>query len=61
MIKPLHEAVGQADYLAMVLRDQIRIGRAHHGVVGDAESMLIEVRDIMSFGAPWVAENLAPR
>jgi hypothetical protein len=58
MIKPLQEAVGQAHYLARVLRDHIRLGRAHHGVVGDAETMLIEVRDIMSFGG--VAENLAP-
>jgi aminoglycoside N3'-acetyltransferase len=61
VIRVLDEAVGQADYFAMVLRDHIGPGRAHHGVVGDAESMLIDARNIVSFGAAWVTENLAPR
>jgi aminoglycoside N3'-acetyltransferase len=47
------------DYFATILRGYLETGRAATGLVGNARSELIDARDIVAFGADWMAANLA--
>lgn len=48
------------DYFAIILRDYFTVGRAQRGIVGAAQSELIEAADLVRFGARWMSENLTP-
>ncbi|MGV1013818.1 MAG: aminoglycoside N(3)-acetyltransferase [Methyloceanibacter sp.] len=45
------------DYFATILRDYLATGRGRQGLVGKAESELIEADDLARFGAQWMTER----
>lgn len=45
------------DYFARILRDYLATGRGERGRVGGARSELLDARDLVSFGARWMAEH----
>jgi aminoglycoside N3'-acetyltransferase len=47
------------DYFAIILKKYLSAGRARLGKVGNADSELIDARDIVNFGAQWMNEHLA--
>ncbi len=48
------------DYFAVILRQYLATGRASAGVVGRADSELIEAADVVEFAVEWMAEHLVP-
>ena len=46
------------DYFALILKAYLATGRAVRGVVGAAESELIDAADLVGFGADWMERNL---
>lgn len=46
------------DYFAIITRAYLDAGRAQRGRVGNADSELIEMHDIIDFGARWMSANL---
>ncbi len=49
------------DYFAVILRHYLATGRASTGVVGRADSELIDAADVVEFAVAWMAEHLVPR
>ena len=49
------------DYFALILRDYLSLGGAKRGMVGQAQTELIEAKDLVAFGAQWMSENLSCR
>lgn len=47
------------DYFALILRAYLELGRNRAGLVGKAQSELIDAADIVRFGARWMEANLA--
>lgn len=47
------------DYFAIITRAYLDDGRAVRGRVGNADAELIEMRDIIEFGARWMSANLS--
>jgi aminoglycoside N3'-acetyltransferase len=45
------------DYFALILKDYLRTGRAAAGSVGQARSELIDARDLVAYGAAWMADQ----
>ena len=48
------------DYFAAILTAYLALGRHREGLVGKAQSELIDAADMARFGARWMEENLAP-
>jgi aminoglycoside N3'-acetyltransferase len=48
------------DYFALILKAYLALDRNREGVVGNAQSELIDAADIVRFGAVWMEENLRP-
>lgn len=46
------------DYFGVILEEYLATGRARTGRVGQARAELINGRDIVAFGASWMAHNL---
>lgn len=46
------------DYFALILKAYLAAGRARRGLVGEAESELIDAEDIVRFGTAWMEANL---
>lgn len=51
---------GGEDYFALILKAYLALGRHRSGRVGQAQSELIDARDLVSFGAKWMETNLRP-
>ncbi len=47
------------DYFAVILNSYLALGRHREGLVGNAQSELIDAADLVAFGARWMEENLA--
>jgi aminoglycoside 3-N-acetyltransferase len=47
------------DYFAEILKAYLAEGRARLGKVGNADSELIDARDIVGFGAQWMSANFS--
>ncbi|HYD12379.1 MAG TPA: AAC(3) family N-acetyltransferase [Allosphingosinicella sp.] len=47
------------DYFALILKAWLALGRHGEGLVGKAQSELIDAADLVAFGARWMEENLA--
>jgi aminoglycoside N3'-acetyltransferase len=46
------------DYFATILHDYLATGRAHHAIVGTANSELIDARDLVHFAVDWMVRHL---
>lgn len=47
------------DYFALILKAYLKLGRHRSGLVGEAQSELIDASDIVLFGAHWMEQNFA--
>jgi len=47
------------DYFALILEDYLALGRQRKGLVGKAQSELVDAADIVRFGARWMEDNLS--
>jgi aminoglycoside N3'-acetyltransferase len=45
------------DYFATILRDYMATSRAKQGRIGNAQSELLDARDLVAFGAAWINEK----
>ena len=48
------------DYFAVILKAYLALGHHREGVVGKAQSELIDAAQLVAFGARWMEQNLAP-
>ena len=46
------------DYFTTILRDYLSLGRSATGIVGSAQSHLLDAQDLVSFAADWMTANL---
>ena len=46
------------DYFITLLRAYLATGRASTGMVGQADSELLDAADVVAFGAAWMGEHL---
>ena len=46
------------DYFALILQDYLTLGRTKRGLVGAAQSELIDAKDLLTFGAAWMTDRL---
>jgi aminoglycoside N3'-acetyltransferase len=49
------------DYFALILKAYLALGRHCGGLVGKAQSELIDAADLVAFGARWMEEYLLPQ
>lgn len=54
----IREFDDETDYFELILTEYLDAGRATRGVVGGAQSELIEAADLVQFGVQWMATHL---
>ncbi len=48
------------DYFGVIVREYLAEGRGRRGVVGRAQSELLDAKDVVEFGVAWMTERFPP-